>query len=243
MHKLDKLSNITTAIILVGGLGTRLGNLTKITPKPLLKINGIPFINYLLRSLKDHGFKNIVTCACYKSDLIKKHCGNGIKWDINISYSIEQIPLGTGGAIITATRDLDSDYYLVLNGDTFFNCSLTDFLISHKQKNCDASICLKKLNDISRYGTVKINKKGVIEKFIEKGKSGYGIINSGIYIFNKSVLQDYQTQKTYSLEYDILPSLMTSKICGHVFDGTFIDIGTNKSFKEAQVILSEFKHL
>jgi D-glycero-alpha-D-manno-heptose 1-phosphate guanylyltransferase len=227
------------AILLAGGKGTRLQSVISNLPKPMAPVAGKPFLEYLLLQLKSFDVHDIILSVGYKKDSIISFFSNGSKWDINITYVPENVPLGTGGAIQEALRFIDDEYILVLNGDSYINVDITQYIHWHFQKRCKASIVITKMDDTSRYGTVELDREDRINNFIEKEKSKEpGWINAGVYLFHRSVFQNKSPLKFCSLEKEILPNLIEKGLYGHRCRGAFIDIGIPESFNRAASFFS-----
>jgi len=230
------MSNRNQAVVLVGGRGTRLGNLTQKVPKPMLPINGRPFLEYLIALLRREGFHNVLFCTSHLADIVQGHLGDGAKFGITARYSREPEPLGTGGALKFACEHLESQF-LVLNGDTIFDIPmrrLTNLLQQHV--TATAAMALRYVNDVSRYGAVIVND-GLVNIFEEKERPGPGWINGGIYYLKRDVL-DIMPSGESSLERDLFPRLAkTSHLCASTFDGYFLDIGLPETFARAQLEL------
>jgi D-glycero-alpha-D-manno-heptose 1-phosphate guanylyltransferase len=231
-----KIQEIQT-LILVGGLGTRLRSVVQDVPKPMAPIQGKPFLDYLLRFLKKQGLVKIAFLTGYKPEIVSNYFGDGSSRGLQIQYSIEASPLGTGGAIVKAMRAIPAREYLVLNGDSFFNIDLNRFLQKTKSP---VTIALKKMNNIDRYGAVETSN-GTVVKFREKtGKAEPGLINSGVYYLTPAILS-YCTQEVFSLEKDLFPQLIAKDLVSGVeSEGEFIDIGLPESFQEAQTLLPDW---
>ncbi|SHH26893.1 HAD-IIIA family hydrolase [Thermosipho atlanticus] len=233
---------IKQAVILAGGLGTRLRSIVKDVPKPMAKIGKRPFLEYQIYLLKKVGITNILILIGYKGSIIKDYFKDGREFGISITYSEEKEPLGTGGAVISAWDKLE-DEFLILNGDTFFDIEydlLFDFV---DEKSPEALIVLRYTKDLSRYGFVEIDDLYYVEKFIEKGTLPSnrvdGYINGGIYYFKKKTLEKYlnkfKRNNFISLEKEIFPDLVNSKkLFGIPMGGKFIDIGIPKDYEKAQ---------
>jgi len=233
----QKNYSINQAVILCGGLGKRLGNITKKTPKPLIKINNKPFLNYLLDKLIKFNIQNVILLCAYKSEkFFKKYHNKNYKKKIKIICVKEKIPLGTGGALYNSKKKLDKIFYL-LNGDSYFNFDLfqlkKNFLISKFDVILSAK---KKLN--TRYGELKI-KKNILLSFGQPKKTKKSYINLGVYVFKKKVLQNFKNNQYISLENQILPSLVKKKkIQTLVFKNSFfIDIGVKNDLEKAKIKL------
>ena len=231
-------------VVLAGGLGTRLRSVVQDVPKSMADIQGKPFLEYLLQLLIQNGYQNFLFLVGYKGDMIKSYFGDGSKFGVNIEYSSEAIPLGTGGALFNAWHKLSDDFFLV-NGDTFFDIQyevLEDFVTS---KNPEFLIALRYSDDLSRYGIIEIDDDYKVISFSEKGQVQEnqidGYINGGIYFLNKEVLEPFYEKyigSVVSLENDILPSLVKlSKVYGLPIGGKFIDIGIPEDYFSSQSII------
>lgn len=222
------------AIILAGGLGTRLRCTVKDRPKPMADINGAPFLRYLVEYLSNSDINKIILSIGYKHSVIKAYFGSKYK-DLYIDYVIEKEPLGTGGAIREALKLIKTDNLFIINGDTFFNVSLKELFNFHSSKNSLLTISLKKMNKFDRYGTVIIESDRVIG-FKEKSYMETGYINGGIYAVNKDIgryLDGYDSN--FSFETDFLQKKYNAlRIYGFISDGYFIDIGTPGDYIKAQ---------
>ncbi len=216
-------------VILVGGKGTRLGEITEDKPKPMVDVNGKPFLEHLLMLLKKQGFKDFLFLCSYKSEIIKGYFKDGSNHGVTIRYEKEETPLGTGGAIINALDKIKTKHFLVLNGDTIFNKDFNLFIRKHLEKGAKHSIALKKVSKPDRYGLVKIDENNKIINFSEKEEANKGLINGGVYILNKKDLERYERGEKISLERGIFPEL---EIHGFEMDGEFIDIGKPDSYEE-----------
>jgi D-glycero-alpha-D-manno-heptose 1-phosphate guanylyltransferase len=221
------------AIILAGGKGSRLRSVIKHKPKPLAEVCGRPFLEYLLLYLKKWGIKDIIMAVGYKKNYIMDYFGNGKKWDVRISYSIEQKPLGTAGSLKKAIKSLKDKNILVLNGDSFFDLKLRDFMTFHDKHGGIGTISLTPLNRPKRYGSVNIDPLGRIQGFYEKRGGAKTLINAGIYLFNKKISRFIPKGKV-SLEKEIFPRLVSKGLFGFFSNGYFVDIGTPESYKHAQ---------
>ncbi|HEC2838024.1 TPA: D-glycero-D-manno-heptose 1-phosphate guanosyltransferase, partial [Campylobacter jejuni] len=169
------------AIILCGGLGTRLKSVIKDIPKPMAPINNKPFLEFIFEYLKKQGIKEIILAVSYKYEVIKEYFKDEFL-GIKIKYSIEKEPLGTGGAIKETLKFVKNEAY-VLNGDTFFDIDLS------KLKLNESKICLalKQMNDFDRYGTVNVDEQDLVISFEEKVFKKQGLINGGIYLLTKDI--------------------------------------------------------
>jgi D-glycero-D-manno-heptose 1,7-bisphosphate phosphatase len=229
---------IKQAVILCGGRGKRLNYLTKKTPKPLLKINTIPFIEYLINNLSRHGIKEIILlCGYLGHKFISKYHNKSFS-GVKIICIKEKKELGTGGAVINAFKKLDKIFYL-LNGDTYFDVNLNLLSSEFNLKKYDMLMCCAELNkDVSRYSKIDLNKQ-TIKSISTNNKSKY--INSGLYIFKRKIF--YGKIQKKSLEDTILPKIIgRKKAQGFVFKNAqniFIDIGIPKDFKRSALFIKK----
>ena len=190
------------AIILVGGRGTRLRSVIKDVPKPMAPIYDKPFLAYLLNYLHSQGFTSVVFSACYLWEPIQNYFQSSYK-TITIDYAIEKEPLGTGGAIQNAFAKVNGTSPLfVLNGDTFIKLNYQAMLKQH-QKSTLLTMALRPVPDCSRYGKVLVADKKIIG-FKEKGVSGRGLINAGVYLCNPDLFSQFALPKQFSFEKDFI---------------------------------------
>jgi D-glycero-alpha-D-manno-heptose 1-phosphate guanylyltransferase len=220
------------AVILAGGFGTRLKSVVPDLPKPMALINEIPFLTYLLDLLQKHHFEKIVLAAGYKSEAIESHFGFSYK-NINLIYSIESEPLGTGGAISAAGGLISTDYFFVLNGDTLFDINFERMEEKFLNHHNGLMVALKPMENFERYGTVGINDDRIVS-FNEKRYCRKGLINGGTYLLSKEWLDKRAPGKKYSFEKDILEKVVDKESVGYyISDGYFIDIGVPEDYIKA----------
>lgn len=222
------------AIILAGGLGTRLQKITKNIPKSMVCIDGKPFLEYLFDYLNKQKIERVILAVCYKFEIIRSYFGNQYK-ELNIEYSIEKEPLGTGGGIKRAIRLVKDKNVFVLNGDSFFNVNLENIYKFHKSMKSELTLALKPMKEIARYGIVKIGAKNKIIGFEEKKYKDFGFINGGIYLLNIDLFEGLNLHKKFSLENDFLEKYYNCKhFYGIIFDEEFIDIGIPEDYERAK---------
>jgi D-glycero-alpha-D-manno-heptose 1-phosphate guanylyltransferase len=227
------------AIILAGGFGTRLQDVVCNIPKPMANIGGQPFLEYLLGYLSKNGVRKVVFSVGYKYKVIQDYFGSGHK-NVLLSYSIEEKPLGTGGAIKKALNLIDAENVFVLNGDTFFNISLPQFFDFYKTSGSDLAIALKPMKNCDRYGTVE-TKDGRVVRFVEKQADASGNINGGIYLMRKTIFDNLDLPEKFSFEKDFLEKYVGDiRIFGRTFDSFFIDIGTPQDYEISQTELRKY---
>jgi D-glycero-alpha-D-manno-heptose 1-phosphate guanylyltransferase len=217
---------------LAGGLGTRLRSVISDLPKPMAPVNGKPFLHYIFRYLGKQGIGKAILSVGYKYEAIHDFFGEAYE-GIQIQYSVESEPMGTGGGIKKAF-ELVSDTAFVLNGDTFFDVNLAALKQFYIDNTCDAVLALKHLNNFDRYGTVQLEGSR-ITGFIEKKLMPEGLINGGVYYLGRQLFDKTQTAEKFSFEKDVFEAYCNRlKFGGKVFDGYFIDIGIPEDYQKAQ---------
>jgi len=220
------------AVLLAGGLGTRLRSVVHDRPKPMADVCGKPFMEYLILELKKHGVDHIVMAVGYKGSMVEEYFKDGKEIGVKIDYSYEETQLGTAGAIKNAERYINGTEFLVLNADTFYQAAYSEAFSLYQEMNLDMALVVRRVPDVSRYGSVKIEQNRVIG-FNEKVEEPIpGVINGGIYIMKRSVLDLIPTKKKCSLENEIIPQMLSNgkKLGAIVNDGYFIDIGVPKDY-------------
>jgi D-glycero-alpha-D-manno-heptose-7-phosphate kinase len=219
------------ALILAGGFGTRLKDAVKNVPKPMAMIAGKPFLEHQLHFLKEQNIDEIILAVHYMPEVIKSYFGGGGRWGVHITYSEEDTPLGTAGAIKNAERYLD-DTFFVLNGDSYSKMNLMKFLDFHISTKSDFSIGLAKSQNSAHYGHVIIQDDKIIE-FAEKKKSGESVINRGVYLFEPKIFNEIAPGRKISLEEEIFPRLAEGgKLYGYSSEDYFIDIGRPETYHQ-----------
>jgi D,D-heptose 1,7-bisphosphate phosphatase len=227
---------VRQAVILCGGLGSRLGALAATTPKPLLPVGSAPFLDVLLFELGRHGIKRVLLLAGFAAQHILDYAASTSlksRFDLEIDVSIEPQRAGTGGALWHARDRLD-DQFLLLNGDSWFDINLLDFARrAAGEPSAAGAIAVRPLPDASRYGVVELDGDRVIRFCERPQRAGSGLVSAGVYFFRRALTDDLAP--CCSLEADVLPVLATSKrLLGMPFDRYFIDIGVPQSFARAQ---------
>jgi D-glycero-alpha-D-manno-heptose 1-phosphate guanylyltransferase len=230
-------------LLLVGGLGTRLRPMLSDKPKPLAPIGDVPFLELLILQLRSQGLRRLVMCTGYHADQIKQEFGDGRKWGLSIDYSEETQPLGTAGAIKLAERFvLSASEFVVMNGDSFLEFDFGQLIRFHHEHGGLATIAVRRVPDAARYGTVHIGTESRVVRFSEKmGIPEAGLINGGVYVFNRDVLQHIPDGPS-SLEKDVLPNLLSHGVFALEQNGMFIDIGTPQDYLRAQALYESLSH-
>ncbi len=226
-----------TAAILAGGLGTRLRPAVSDKPKVLADVGGRPFILRLLEQLAAAGIQNVVLCTGHLGEQVEAALGTSFQ-SVALAYSRETAPLGTAGALRQALPLLNSDPVLALNGDSFCECDIRALIDFHHTRAARNTICLRAVDDTSRYGRVALDSQDRILAFEEKGVSGRGWINAGIYLLARTTLEAIPVNTAVSIEREVFPALVANGLFGFRTRGTrFIDIGTPESYAAAPGIL------
>jgi NDP-sugar pyrophosphorylase family protein len=225
------------ALILCGGLGTRLREAVADRPKSMAPIKGKPFLEILIRGLKRRGVDDFVLATGHLGEQIEAHFGDGACWDARIRYSREAAPLGTGGAVKLA-EPLLKDRFLVLNGDT-----MVEFDPQSLEKKLEATgaplvLALRHVEDPERYGAVDTDADGRVRAFVEKGVKTGNHINAGVYLVRKEALSLLAAGRAVSLEKEWMPRLIAQGIYGVEVKGLFIDIGIPEDYRRAQDLLA-----
>lgn len=236
------LSAIDVAV-LAGGLGTRLRSVLPDRPKVLAPINGRPYLDFLLDWLAGFGVRRVVLCLGYRADIVQAHLRAAPRHDMTVEFVVEPEPAGTAGALRYARDALQSDPVMVVNGDSFIDGDLCAFLTDHVSAGAVASILCASVADASRYGRIELNADGMVQQFAEKDPSAAppGLINAGVYLFGRSILEEIADSGAASLEREIFPHLLMRGIRGQTTDGAFLDIGTPESLSAAPGILSPYR--
>lgn len=220
------------AVILAGGLGTRLAGITGDLPKPMAPVGHEPFLAHILDYLIGQGVESVVLAVSYGREVIQSHFGSSYR-GLPLDYSIETQPLGTGGAMRQAVSGLGGNV-VVLNGDTLFRIELRDMLDRHSEQNARLSMALKQVDDTGRFGAVDITPDGRVCGFTEKAGQGPGRINGGVYILSDQLFDDYPLPTAFSFEKDLVEvhvdDLQPLAYCS---DAYFIDMGIPEDYQRA----------
>lgn len=221
------------AIVLAGGRGTRLQSvLPPGVPKPLAKVAGRPFLWWLLRRLDAEGFHRVVLSVGWQAQMIVATIGDTFG-TVEIVYSVEDAPLGTGGAIRLALRETRAADVIVLNGDTFLDVTYREMLDQHCSAGAQLTIACASVDDTSRYGRVVVEDSRVVG-FEEKGRPGPGLINGGAYAVQRNIL-DSAPADPFSFESDFLTRNIASlRPLAHIAGTQFLDIGVPVDLARAQ---------
>ncbi|WP_345972451.1 D-glycero-D-manno-heptose 1-phosphate guanosyltransferase [Sulfurimonas diazotrophicus] len=225
------------AIVLAGGLGTRLRSVVSELPKPMAPVGGKPFLEYIFQYLKKNGIERIVLSVGYKWESIRDYFGEEYE-GMALIYSVEDEPLGTGGAIKKAFESVKSENVFIINGDTFFDVPLQTL---NDQLNPDSKLLLslKRMHRFDRYGCVESDSTGKVTAFTEKGYRESGNINGGVYLASADLFESFDLDEKFSFEAFMEEYFDALGVRAVVFDGYFIDIGIPEDYSRAEDELKE----
>ena len=230
----------TSAILLVGGFGTRLQPLTLQTPIPMLHVAGIPFTEHQIAKARAAGIKEIVLATSYLAEVFEPYFGDGARFGIKISYALEERALGTGGAISNAAKLLEDDGPVVIfNGDVLSSHDLKAQMTLHQTQGADVTLHLTQVPDARAFGVVEMQDRRILS-FREKMENPpTNIINAGCYVFSRSAIDAIPNERVVSVEREIFPELISrgAKLLGYVDAAYWLDIGTPAALLKATVDL------
>jgi D-glycero-alpha-D-manno-heptose 1-phosphate guanylyltransferase len=226
------------ALILCGGLGKRLQSVTQNNQKVMAAVNDKPFLDILIGYLKSQGIQNIVLCAGYKAEAIEDYYRKNAQ-GLNIKFSTEKEPLGTGGAIKNARAFVESDPFFVLNGDSFCPVDLKLFLQYFYEKKAQTCLAVSQVDESKDFGGIVLNKNFEIVSFKEKEIEAMSYVNAGVYCFSKNIFNLMPKENKFSIEIDFFPKLIGQKFFGFIVDKAFYDIGTPERYIEAQKVFKK----
>ena len=231
--------NKSQVAILAGGLGTRLRPSTEVIPKPMIDINGKPFLEYQINQIKSFGIENVVLCIGYLGNIVEDYFKDGKNFGINIKYSYEKELLGTAGALKNAETLIESDSFIVMNGDCYTNLSLPNILSAHKIKEFPITMAIAKATNPKEQELVEI-ENGLITKFLKRdtpehkkylNENSFYSINAGVYVLNKKILKLIPSGKNFSLEQHIFP-YFTNNMQAFFYNGYLKDLATIQFCRE-----------
>ena len=221
------------AVILAGGLGTRLRSVVQDRPKMLAEIAGRPFLTYLLDQLITVNIGEVVLCTGYRSHQVRDTLGDWHR-GLGITYSVETFPLGTAGALRMALPLFRSDPVLVMNGDSYCDAEFGSFWQWHWRHEAVTSLLLTKAEDAQRFGQVEVAENGAVTAFHEKGTSaGSGLVSAGIYLMSRNLIASIPGGTFVSLEREVFPRWVGRGLYGFETESRFMDIGTPDAFAGA----------
>ncbi len=230
------------AVILVGGKGTRLRPLTLATPKPMVPLANKPFVAYVLEHLKSHGIEDIVFSMGYLPEGIKAYFGDGAAMGVNLTYVVEDSPLGTAGAVKNVEKYVRDGDFLVLNGDILTDLDVGALVAWHRERQAVGTIALTPVDDPTAYGLVRIGGEGEVLGFLEKpswDQIDTNLINAGTYVLRSEVLEMIPAGVEYSFERGVFPRLVGKGLHGYRSDAYWLDIGTPEKYLQAHYDILE----
>ena len=220
------------AVILAGGLGTRLRPLTLKTPKPMLPLGKKPILEHLIDWNKKNGVKSIVLCVSYRKEKIQDYFKDGRKFGVNIEYAISKKPLATAGQLKTAEEFID-DTFVCVYGDSIFDFSLRNMIKQHKAKKAFATMSLYEYKTNLQYGVIHSSKTGKVTSWEEKPEIKANI-NMGCYVMEPGIMKYIPKNKPYGMD-DVIKKVMKNKklVSSFITKKGFLDIGNKESYKQA----------
>jgi D,D-heptose 1,7-bisphosphate phosphatase len=233
---------VREALVLAGGLATRLGGSAADVPKCLQPVAGRPFLDHVIWNLRRQGVRRVVLCTGRLHEAVEAHIGDGSALGVEAVYAREPEPLGTAGAVALGARYLAGEIAFVVNGDSLFDVNVVDLAVHlRRAPDADATLALRREPDAARYGAVVLGADGRIESFEERGSSDEALINGGVYCARSAWLASLKVVNS-SLERDVFPALTAEgRLVGMVRDGFFTDIGTPESLAGAQGSVAEWR--
>jgi len=229
-------SDVSKAVILAGGRGTRLRPYTYEIPKSMLPVDGTPILEHLINQLKKHNISNITIALSYLGDKIREYFGDGSKFVTNIQYSEEREDLLTGGALNKVKDKLQGNTFLVVHGDILTNFNFTEFIEFHKKQGTVATVALSTSAKPSNFGQIKLQGSLLTKFYPNTDNKGFKshLIHSGIYAFEPAIFDYFpKKKKKFSIE-DIIRALIDDKnVSGFVFEGNWYDVGDPKDYERA----------
>jgi mannose-1-phosphate guanylyltransferase / phosphomannomutase len=225
------------AVVMAGGEGSRLRPLTSNMPKPMLPVANRPLMEHIVELLGRHGFTDIVVTVQFLSSLIRNYFGDGSDLGLSVSYSTEDVPLGTAGSVLNA-QDLLSGPFLVISGDALTDCDLSAAVSFHRQRGAAATLVLKSMEDPLEFGIVMTAEDGRIERFLEKptwGQVFSDTVNTGLYVIEPEVLDLIPPDQTFDFSSEVFPMMLDKglPLFGYVTDAYWTDIGTTDAYLAA----------
>ena len=228
---------MSDVIILAGGRGTRLSKVVNDRPKPMALVNGVPFLEIIVRMLETQGVKRIIISTGHMGSIIHNHFKN-FNTICDLIFSHEHQPLGTGGAIRLAFENVVSDSAFVINGDTFLDLDFQEIRKFQKGSGKELMMVGVKVSDTARYGALEI-ENGLPCGFTEKGLHGPGIINGGVYSIPRAKIISYAKNSPFSFEeHFLVPKVRSKSFALFLHQGVFVDIGIPEDYDHAQTLLS-----
>lgn len=229
------------AVILAGGLGTRLRSIVSDVPKCMAPVDGRPFLEWVLRWIEPFSPGKIILSLGYLSDVVTEWVNTTMKdYPIPIEWVVEDTPLGTGGGIKLALSKVTADECVILNGDTFFDVDLNALCSFREKTGAALAVALKPMERFDRYGSVTLDTHSRITSFNEKRYCDKGLINGGVYCIDSACGLLNDKPEKFSFEKEVLePQAAKGNLSGFISDGSFIDIGIPQDYSLAQTFLPD----
>lgn len=223
-----------TAVILAGGLGTRIRRVLGDRPKPLAPVAGKPFLEWLILFLAKQGIARVIVSAGYRAEMVASFCASLAVPGVSVACVAERVPLGTAGGFLEAIASDPSGLWLVCNGDSVVCAELRKFIEGFRESD-DAAMLALQVEEGSRYGNLSCDPAAYLTGFVEKSAQT-GLINAGVYLLRRRTLPHFPAQRPLSFENDVFPTLLQAdaKIRVYTVRAPFIDIGTESSLGEAE---------
>lgn len=223
----------TDAVILVGGRGTRLRPLTLSAPKPMLPTAGVPFLTHLIGRIREAGIERVILGTSYQAEVFERYFDSGKDLGVEITYVVEDVPLGTGGAIRNVAGHLRGENVMIFNGDVLSGCDLTALLATHERTQAAVTLYLTRVDDPRAFGCVPTDADGRVTAFLEKDPNPVtDQINAGTYVFAREIVESIPSGRPVSVEHETFPSLLESGrlVVGHVDSTYWRDLGRPADF-------------
>src|SRR5579875_1244804 len=223
----------TDAVILVGGLGTRLRPLTLSAPKPMLPTAGVPFLTHLISRIREAGVTHVVLGTSYRAEVFESYFGDGSDFGVELEYVVETEALGTGGGIRNVAPVLRGDTVLIFNGDVLTGVDLRALMAAHDHDRADVTLYLTKVDDPRAFGCVPTDPDGRVTAFLEKDPNPVtDQINAGTYVFRREIVDTIPTGRPVSVERETFPQLLAEgrHVCGFVDTSYWRDLGRPSDF-------------
>lgn len=225
-------------MIMAAGVGTRLYPLTKDVPKPMVPIAGKPLMEHIINLLRNHGITQLVANLHYLPDEIQNYFGEGSEFGVNLKYTFEPDLMGTAGGVKN-NQDFLDDTFIVVSGDALTDINLGAFMRFHKEKGAIATIALKPMEEVERFGVVITNAEGRIINFQEKPQKEEALsnlVNTGIYIFEPEIFNHIPPGEFYDFGKNLFPRLALegASFCGYITEDYWCDVGSLESYSQAQ---------
>jgi len=225
-----------TAVVLAGGRGTRIADLYPDLPKPLVPVCGQPFVHWVTQWLVAQGINDIVYSIGYRAEQMRQWADDASgRWDAKLRCMTETEPLGTGGGVLQCL-ELCAGHVLVVNGDSLTPIALSPLQARAARPGTDGALLGVQVDDAARYGSLTLGEGGRLMKFAEK-RPGAGVINAGVYLLSRSLLEPFSRGQRLSLEEEVLPALIAGGAhlsCEIAENASFLDIGTPESVRQAE---------